>query len=98
MDSVIVVAAPAVESVRVAADIPAPGTIVVIVCAAPKPLSPLNVKPPAPPTLTFVMVTVAGGTVADAGALSFESAARKSVTLAVLAITAPLAAVALTVC
>ena len=97
-DSVIVVAVPAAASVRKEPETPIPGASVVIVWAAPKPLSPLNVNAPTLPMLIFVIVTAVGGTVAEAEALSLLSAERKSVMLAVLTMTAPLVAAAFTVC
>ena len=51
-----IVEAPA--SMRVAPATPVPDVTVVMVWAAPKPLSPLNVKPPTAPLLIFVNVTV----------------------------------------
>jgi hypothetical protein len=58
MVSVIVVAVEAAASVRVAPLTAVPLVTVVIVCAAPKPLVPLNVNGPTPPTevLDSVMV------------------------------------------
>ena len=53
-----VVAAAAAVSVRAAPVTPVPEVTVVIVWAAPKPLSPLNVKPPMPPFETLVSVIV----------------------------------------
>ena len=58
MDSVIVVALAAAVSVRVAPVTPVPEITVVMVCAAPKPLSPLNVKPPTPPSEILVSAIV----------------------------------------
>ena len=58
MDSVIVVAVAAAVSVRAAPVTPVPEVTVVMVCAAPKPLSPLNVKPPMSPFDIFVSAIV----------------------------------------
>ena len=52
-----VVAVAAAASVRDAPGTAAPDVTVVIVCAAPNPLSPLNVKPPTPPFDILVSVT-----------------------------------------
>jgi hypothetical protein len=58
MVSVIVVAVDAAARVRVAPATPVPEVNVVMVCAAPKPLFPLNVKGPTPPFDILVNVTV----------------------------------------
>ena len=59
MDSVIVVAVAGVVSAWEMPDTPVPDVTVVIVSATPNPLSPLKVKPPAPPFDILVSVTVA---------------------------------------
>ena len=48
----------AAASVRRAPETPVPDVTVVMVCAAPKPLSPLNVNGPTPPLLILVSVIV----------------------------------------
>ena len=53
-----VVAVAAAASVRAAPATPVPAVTVVIDWAAPKPLSPLNVKPPTAPLEIFVSVIV----------------------------------------
>jgi hypothetical protein len=58
MVSVIVVVVDAAASVRVAPATPVPDVTVVIVCAAPNPLSPLNVNGPTAPFEILVNVTV----------------------------------------
>ncbi len=58
MVSVIVVMVDAAASVRVAPATPTPLVTVVIVWAAPKPLSPLKVKRPTAPLLILVSVMV----------------------------------------
>ena len=56
MVSVIVVTVEAAASILVAPATPVPGVTVVMTWAPPKPLSPLNVKGPIPPSLILVIV------------------------------------------